>query len=42
MKVHPFLAVAVIPFQTVMTLEMKRGDNDRKILVLVTQVWLRF
>jgi hypothetical protein len=37
-KVHPFLAVAVIPFKAVMTLELKRRDNDRRILVLVTQV----
>lgn len=37
-KVHPFLGVAVIPFKAVLTLELKRRENDRRILVLVTQM----
>ena len=37
-KVHPFLAIAVIPFKAVVSLELKRRENDRRILVVITQM----
>lgn len=37
-KVHPFLAVAVIPFKAVVALEVKRRENDRRVLVVIAQM----
>ncbi|KAF8310377.1 hypothetical protein DL93DRAFT_2084553 [Clavulina sp. PMI_390] len=37
-KVHPFLALAVIPFKAVVSLEIKRRENDRRILVVISQM----
>ena len=37
-KVHPFLAIVVIPFKAVMSLELRRLENDRRILVVITQM----
>lgn len=37
-KVHPFLAIAVIPFKAIVSLELKRRENDRRILVVITQM----
>ncbi|KAF9242644.1 hypothetical protein BU15DRAFT_60359 [Melanogaster broomeanus] len=31
-KVHPFVAVAVLAFKAVVTLELKRRDNDKKVI----------
>ncbi|EGO19294.1 hypothetical protein SERLADRAFT_358650, partial [Serpula lacrymans var. lacrymans S7.9] len=33
-KVHPFVAVAVLAFKAVVTLELKRRDNDKKVIAL--------
>lgn len=37
-QVHPFLAVALLPFKAVVTLELKRRENDRRILALIAQM----
>ncbi|KIJ51711.1 hypothetical protein M422DRAFT_244046 [Sphaerobolus stellatus SS14] len=37
-KLHPFVAVAVIPFKAAITLEIKRKENDKKVLVLFVQM----
>jgi hypothetical protein len=37
-KIHPFIAIAVQPFQAMINLERRRRENDRRILVLVTQI----
>ncbi|KIJ54026.1 hypothetical protein M422DRAFT_42301 [Sphaerobolus stellatus SS14] len=34
-KLHPFIGVAVLAFKTVWTLEMKRRENEKKVLALV-------
>lgn len=37
-KIHPFVAVAVLPFKAVVTLEFNRRENDRRILALISQM----
>lgn len=37
-KVHPFLAGVVVPFKAVLGLEMKRRENDRRVLVVIAQM----
>jgi hypothetical protein len=37
-KVHPFLGIAVIPFKAVVSLELRRRENDRRTLVVITQM----
>ncbi|KAE9399207.1 hypothetical protein BT96DRAFT_702221 [Gymnopus androsaceus JB14] len=33
-KIHPVIGVAVLAFKAIVTLELKRRDNDQKVLVL--------
>lgn len=37
-KVHPFIGVCVLSFKAVVTLELKRRDNDRKVVALHLQM----
>ena len=37
-KVHPFLAIVVIPFKAIVSLELRRRENDRRILALIMQM----
>ncbi|KAK7047646.1 hypothetical protein VNI00_006414 [Paramarasmius palmivorus] len=37
-KIHPFIGVAVLAFKTVVSLELKRRDNDDKVIVLLLKV----
>ncbi|CCM04671.1 uncharacterized protein FIBRA_06857 [Fibroporia radiculosa] len=37
-KIHPFIQVAVLAFKAVYTLEMKRRDNDQKVIVLFVEM----
>lgn len=36
--VHPFIAVAVLPFKAIIKLELNRRANDRRILTLIGQM----
>lgn len=36
--IHPFIAVAVLPFQAVLKLELNRRKNDRRIITLISQI----
>ncbi|KAF9220899.1 hypothetical protein BS17DRAFT_820097 [Gyrodon lividus] len=37
-KVHPFVGVAVLAFKAVVTLELKRRDNDKKVIALKVEM----
>ncbi|KAH7909808.1 hypothetical protein BJ138DRAFT_1010091 [Hygrophoropsis aurantiaca] len=37
-KVHPFIGVAVLAFKAVVTLELKRRENDRKVIALKVEM----
>ncbi|KAI0038795.1 hypothetical protein FA95DRAFT_1551039, partial [Auriscalpium vulgare] len=37
-ELHPFIAVAVMAFKTVYTLEVKRRDNEKKVIALYVQM----
>lgn len=36
--VHPFVAVALLPFKAVVSLELSRRQNDRRAMVLISQM----
>ncbi|KAF8843361.1 hypothetical protein BDN67DRAFT_1008997 [Paxillus ammoniavirescens] len=37
-KIHPVIAVAVLAFKVVVTLELKRRDNDKKVIALKVEM----
>ncbi|KAF8843364.1 hypothetical protein BDN67DRAFT_924335 [Paxillus ammoniavirescens] len=37
-KIHPVIAVAVLAFKAVVTLELKRRDNDKKVIALKVEM----
>ncbi|KDR69994.1 hypothetical protein GALMADRAFT_145041 [Galerina marginata CBS 339.88] len=37
-KLHPFIMIAVIPFKAALSLELKRRENNKKVLALIIQM----
>ncbi|KDR69973.1 hypothetical protein GALMADRAFT_145027 [Galerina marginata CBS 339.88] len=37
-KLHPFIMIAVIPFKVALSLELKRRENNKKVLALIAQM----